>query len=187
MHRKALIESILFYKSTKWCSQQDLVIADQFIEFIKNHDRCFQRELESGHLTASCWLWNPEQDACLFTHHKKLQKWLQLGGHADGHTNLLEVAIGEAKEESGLDKITPISEHIFDLSIHSIPENPFEKAHLHFDVRYLLQAEVDEPLKISDESIDLRWVKLLDFDQYDLDASILKMLKKLTYTDTASA
>lgn len=179
MYRKQLLDSILIYKSSKWCSKEDLSIADQFIHFITNHKDCFERSCQPGHLTASCWLWNPDESACLFTFHKKLKKWLQLGGHADGHSNLLEVALKEAREESGIEEIIALSTDIFDLSIHFIPENPFENSHLHYDVRYLLKLKKETPLKMSLESLDLRWIKPIDFPQYNLDRSILKMEEKL--------
>ncbi len=180
MHRKEVIEAINLYKSTKWCSEEEIFIANQFITFVKENDRCFLRELTFGHLTASCWLWNFDQSACLFTHHRKLNKWLQLGGHADGHPNLLEVAIKEAQEESGIKEIEAISPQIFDLSIHEIPARSQEKAHLHYDVRYLLKIRKEAPLIISSESLDLRWIKPEDFSVYDLDPSILKMQEKLS-------
>ncbi|MCH9632485.1 MAG: hypothetical protein S4CHLAM6_08210 [Chlamydiae bacterium] len=179
MNRKDLLEAIELYKNSKWCSENDIELAHQFVDFIKKNDRCFQRELSHGHLTASCWLWNFDQSACLFTHHKKLNKWLQLGGHADGHTNLLEVAIKEAQEESGLLEIEALSPQIFDLSLHQIPANRFESAHLHYDVRYLLQVKVDRPFIVSSESFNLKWIKPEEFEKLDLDSSILKMQQKI--------
>lgn len=177
MHRNELLNQIHLYKKSKWCLDEDIGVANLFIQFITNNDRCFDRELGPGHLTASCWLWNSDQSAALFTLHKKLKCWLQLGGHADGHPNLLEVALKEAKEESGLDEIEVISPEIFDLSIHRIPANPKEKAHFHYDVRYLLIAK-NQSIQMSDESLDLRWIEPSQFKNYKLDDSILKMFKK---------
>lgn len=181
MHREKLLDSIQAFKKSKWCSEIEQGIADRFIAFISQNKDCFLRELEQGHLTASCWLWNEDESACLFTLHKKLKKWLQLGGHADGEYCLLKVSLKEAKEESGIETIIPLSNEIFDLHIHEVPESAKEKAHLHYDVRYVLKIEKETPLTVSDESIDLKWIHLKDFENYELDDSILKMRKKILF------
>lgn len=96
------------------------------------------------------------------TLHKKLGFWLQLGGHADGDSNLLSVAIKEAYEESGLNNISVLSEEIFDIDIHYIPKFKSVPGHYHYDVRFLLKnCDDDDKIKISDESNDLRWFNVL--------------------------
>ena len=74
----------------------------RFIDFVESHDDCFERLLQVGHVTASAWVLNPDASKTLLTHHRKLNKWLQLGGHADGDTNVLNVATREVMEESGI-------------------------------------------------------------------------------------
>lgn len=180
MHRKELLKSIQKFKKSKWCSQEEQNIADEFTLFIQSNEKCFLRELEKGHITGSCLLWNETETACLFTLHKKLGRWLQLGGHADEESDLLNVALKEAKEESGINEIAPITNEIFDLRIHSVPKRACEKAHLHYDVRYLLKVQNEVPFIVSSESIDLKWIELKDFERFGLDESILKMKKKLT-------
>ena len=178
MHRKLLLKSLEQYQTSPWCDPHDLE-ALKFIEFVKENKDCFQREFSTAHLTASSWIWNEDESKALFTLHKKLGIWVQLGGHADGHPNLLEVAIKEAQEESGVLEVEPITQEIFDLSIHQIPKTPKEEAHLHYDVRYLLKIKKTSPLVMSSESLDLRWISPEDFTKYNFDASILKMQKKL--------
>ena len=94
--------------------------------------QCFERSLDKDHFTASSWLIDKSANKVLLMHHRKLDKWLQLGGHADGDSNLLRVAIKEAQEESGIQDIKPVHKHIFDIDIHDVP------GHRHFDVRFLL-------------------------------------------------
>lgn len=184
MHRKHILNSLDQFQHSNWYDDEDEKVIQQFYYFIKNHPSCFDRSLDVGHLTASCWLWNLEQDACLFTLHKKLKRWLQLGGHADGHTNLLEVALKEALEESGIENISAVSKEIFDISIHEIPAYKTEQAHLHYDVRYILKVNDNSLFKISSESEDLKWIKLDQFDQYKFDPSILRMKNKLVYSSS---
>ncbi len=181
MHRKLLLNQLKTYRtSSSTLPSEDRTIT-QFENFIKNNPLCFERALEEGHLTASCWLWDKEQSACLFTLHKKLKQWLQLGGHADGDSDLLQVALKEAKEESGIEDLEVVSEEIFDISIHEIPANSKDKAHLHYDVRFLLRTTTNAPYVISSESDDLKWIKLDDFNQCDLDSSILRMHAKISF------
>jgi 8-oxo-dGTP pyrophosphatase MutT (NUDIX family) len=78
--------------------------------------------------------------------------WLQLGGHADGDNDILRVALKEASEESGISSIKDISEEIFDIDVHQIPANKNEKAHIHYDIRFILQVSSDEKIKINHES-----------------------------------
>ena len=129
----------------------------QMLEFLSNHEDCFERSCEVGHFTASAWLLSLDQKEALLTHHAKLNFWCQLGGHCDGDPDLLRSAIREAQEESGILEISPISSEIFDLDIHLIPANKREKEHFHYDVRFLLQVVSSEKIQLSSESKDLRW------------------------------
>ncbi|MCH9634550.1 MAG: hypothetical protein S4CHLAM7_13030 [Chlamydiae bacterium] len=181
MQRSPLLEKIAHYKTLTHLKPIDLEIASKFESFINNNEDCFHRTLETGHLTASCWLWNEDYTACLFTLHKKLHQWLQLGGHADGDPDLINVCLKEAYEESGLKDIELISDEILDLSIHEIPPYKNVSAHLHYDVRFQLRAKKNDPLIISDESHDLKWIYLNEFNRFNWDLSILRMHSKALY------
>jgi 8-oxo-dGTP pyrophosphatase MutT (NUDIX family) len=128
------------------------------LEFISQYQNCFERSLEIGHLTGSAWLVNQVNAHALLTHHAKLNKWIQLGGHCDGDPDVLAVAIKEAQEESGIKNIVPISTDIFDLDIHVFPETAHNKEHLHYDVRFLLQVVGNETIVQNHESKELRWI-----------------------------
>lgn len=154
MHRKLFYELLAKYEP----SPEEEVFKKEMLSFIANHPDCFERTLAIGHITASCWLLNHDMSKALLTHHTKLDKWFQLGGHCDGDSDVLAVALKEASEESGIENIQPVMNGIFDIDIHLIPDTPKEKAHFHYDVRFLLQATKDEPLKISHESKSLKWV-----------------------------
>ena len=116
----------------------------------------FTRERLSGHYTASSWLVDGAGARVLLTHHRKLDRWLQLGGHADGDRNLARVALHEAEEESGLSGLR-VEPAIFDLDRHWIPERKDVPGHWHYDVRFVVHAGGDEGYVVSDESHDLAW------------------------------
>lgn len=152
--------------------------ADTMCQFITRTPDCFERSHKAGHITGSAWLINPGGDKALLTLHRKLQRWMQTGGHADGDPEPLRVALREATEESGIAGIIPLHREIFDIDIHPIPENKTknEPEHLHYDIRYLLQAP-HEDFSISDESDALAWWSRSDIEQRaaELDASVLRM------------
>ncbi len=151
----------------------------RFREFVSRNDQCFSRELLSGHVTGSAWIVNPELSHCLLIHHRKLNRWLQPGGHADGCTDIEKVARKEAIEETGLTGISLFSPSIFDIDIHLIPRRPGIPAHLHYDVRFIYRAEMDKPADHSPEINKASWFTLDNAQRLVPDNdSILRMIEK---------
>jgi 8-oxo-dGTP pyrophosphatase MutT (NUDIX family) len=138
----------------------------------------FVRERLAGHFTASAWLVSDDGTRVLLTHHRKLDRWLQLGGHADGDRDLPRVALKEAEEESGVRGLR-IEPRLFDLDRHWIPEHKGVPAHWHYDLRYVVRAGADEAFVVSDESHALAWrdVCALAADT-DADPSVRRMARK---------
>jgi 8-oxo-dGTP pyrophosphatase MutT (NUDIX family) len=138
----------------------------------------FVRERLAGHFTASAWLVDVAGQRLLMTHHRKLDRWLQLGGHADGDRDLAAVALREAEEESGLTDLVVLPE-IFDLDRHWIPERGNVPGHWHYDVRYIVRATGAEAFVVSDESHALAWREINGLlDEPGLDPSIARMAGK---------
>jgi 8-oxo-dGTP pyrophosphatase MutT (NUDIX family) len=152
----------------------------QMVEFIIKNNDCFERSLSSGHITASSWLLNKDHSKALLMHHAKLDKWFQLGGHCDGNSDVIEVAIKEAQEESGINAIEVIQPSIFDIDIHLIPENSKEKAHYHYDVRFLLHVVSDEQIIQNNESKELRWIGKNCNELPTQGESVVRMFNKWT-------
>ncbi|GIS73179.1 MAG: hypothetical protein CM1200mP10_27560 [Candidatus Neomarinimicrobiota bacterium] len=75
------------------------------LKFLDEETGYFLRNNYNGHFTGSAWIISPDKSYILMTHHKKLGKWIQLGGHADGESDLLKVALREATEESGINNL----------------------------------------------------------------------------------
>jgi len=149
----------------------------RYRDFVIEHVDCFQREQLKGHVTASAWIVDPPGRRVLLTHHRKLDRWLQPGGHADGVTDVLEVALKEAREETGIPSFEVVGEGLFDVDIHGIPEHGGVPPHDHYDARFLFRAGSTECV-VSDESHDLAWVSLDDLESYTEEESMLRMRDK---------
>lgn len=152
--------------------------ASRTISFIESEPRCLERQCIRGHLTGSAWVVSPDRSRVLLTHHRKLDKWLQLGGHADGDPDLAAVAMREACEESGLKSLRLARTEIFDVDIHEIPSRGAVPGHLHFDLRFLIEANPDEPLTVTSESKDLQWVAMENVSALNPEESILRLVRK---------
>ncbi|MCY3839011.1 MAG: NUDIX hydrolase [Gammaproteobacteria bacterium] len=150
----------------------------RFRHFVERQPRCFERDCwDDGHITGSAVVLDRAGTSMLMTHHAKLGRWLQLGGHADGDPDPLAVACREAIEESGL-TVEPIREEILDLDIHVIPKRGEDPPHCHYDVRFLLGADRHTPLRVTGESLALRWVPLGEIETLTTEESILRMVRK---------
>lgn len=148
------------------------------LDFLEKAGRPFDRAHASGHFTGSAWLVSGDGERVLLTHHRKLQRWLQLGGHADGDSDLAAVALREAEEESGLQDLS-VEPGIFDVDRHWIPERKQEPGHWHYDVRYVVHAGGHEAFVVSEESLELAWMSIRDVaEAHDTDESLRRMARK---------
>ncbi len=180
MDRNILRQSLENYRTP---FEDESAFAEEFIALTLDKD-AFTRDRLEGHFTASAWVVNKRRTHTLLTLHRKLNRWLQLGGHADGEENLLEVAMKEAQEESGLTSLRFVGNGIFDIDKHIIPEKGDIPEHYHYDVRYLIEAELNEPLTLSSESMDLAWVPFDTVeDVVGYNPSILRMLEKTSRSE----
>lgn len=171
MSRENLITKLEAYKSMTSDEDRDREYA---LSFIQAHEDCFHREQQAGHVTGSAWIVNQAWDKVLLLHHAKLDKWLQPGGHCDGSDDVIGVAFREAQEETG---ITPklISEEIFDVAAHDIPEKGDEPAHIHYDMRYLFEADDSIPLTMEEgKAKELRWVPLDEVESLVDDEGVFR-------------
>jgi 8-oxo-dGTP pyrophosphatase MutT (NUDIX family) len=156
----------------------EVSMPERLEQFVLDNADCFQRSLLIGHVTGSAWILDKDREKTLLTHHRKLNKWLQPGGHADGDSLVSRVAMREAEEESGLEDLNLVSDEIFDIDIHLIPARKNEPEHYHYDCRFLIQCTGDETYTVSDESHDLAWIPLVEIKKYTDEPSILRMVDK---------
>lgn len=150
---------------------------ERMLAFVDAHPSdAHQRSLLVGHLTASALLVDRSRGAALLTHHRKLDRWLQLGGHCDGDANLAGVALRECVEESGIAELS-IDPEPLDLDVHTIPARPGEPEHLHLDTRFVVFAPQGARAVVSNESHALRWVAPRELAELGLatDASVRRL------------
>lgn len=177
MHRTAVL-NLLRAHLTRDLVEHEAEMTRLTIAFVEEHEDCFLRSQLSGHLTGSAWIVDALRTRTLLTHHRKLDKWLQLGGHADGDPDLLAVALREAQEEGGITKLRPVNTQIFDMDRHWIPERKSEPAHWHYDLRFMIEADPNEPLIVTNESKDLAWVALDEVTTLNPEESMARMVRK---------
>lgn len=164
---------------------RDRAEAERILAFVRANPDCLERSNLAGHLTASAFVVDRERRHLLLIHHKALGRWLQPGGHADGDPDLLAVARREVREETGLDAIDPVTARPFDLDIHSIPERKGIPAHLHYDVRFLFEADSGSILQGDEREVHgAAWVPLNDCSDsnqadFHLDESVLRAIRRI--------
>lgn len=176
MHRKILLDLLEKHVPT---DGNELKMRNETIEFVKTNEDCFKRELLIGHVTGSAWIVNDARTHVLMMHHRKLNQWFQPGGHCDGDPDVLNVALKEANEETGLENLKVISGEVYDVDVHQIPERKGVPAHYHYDVRFLIEADMNEQLIVTEESNDLAWVSLEKIAEHNDSESIMRMARKM--------
>lgn len=158
----------------------ELAFVSRSIAFIEAHEDCFYRELWPVHVTGSTWVVNSRRDRVLLLHHRKLDQWFQPGGHADGDSDILRVALKETSEETGLEEqdFKLVDEAVFDVDIHRIEANLQDPQHEHIDIRFLLEIDDSLPVPGNDESHQVIWVDLHNVTRYNNNRSTYRMLEK---------
>lgn len=177
MHRTTVLRLLRAHRPPA-ADPHEAAVTAEIICFVEAHTDCLLRTCAPGHLTGSAWIVDAPRRRVLLTHHRKLDKWLQPGGHADGDPDLLAVALREAREETGLTRLKLVSSAVFDVDRHWIPPRGDTPGHWHHDLRFLIEADAAEPLVISDESHDLAWVELAQVATLNPEESMLRMVRK---------
>ena len=157
-----IIEEIKKYRPCNAQEQRDQALILDFLE--KNGD-AFLRSNLLAHMTASSWIVNPERTKTLMVYHNLYDSWSWTGGHADGETDLLSVALREAREETGIEHVRPLSPEIFSLEVLTVDghekRGEYVPSHLHMNVTYLLEAEESDTLHICrEENSGVAWFTL---------------------------
>ncbi|WP_460981920.1 NUDIX hydrolase [Spirosoma fluminis] len=181
MHREPLLallrEHLVNSRYVVDAHEQDMTRAT--LNFVVQHPDCFERSLLIGHVTGSAWIVSPDRQRVVLIHHRKLDRWFQPGGHADGDPDVAAVALREAQEETGLTSIRLVSPQIFDVDIHPIPARADVPGHLHYDIRFLFEADETEAFGESEEIRNIQWVTILNANQITSSESIYRMIRKI--------
>ncbi|MGI6510230.1 MAG: NUDIX hydrolase [Erysipelotrichaceae bacterium] len=159
-----LIQQIKDYKPF---NEQERKDKDIILTYLKNYDDIFCRTNLIAHMTASGWVLNKTKDKLLMAYHNLYDSWAWLGGHADGHYDLLEVAVREVKEESGVKTVKVLLDDIYSLEILSVDghfkNGEYVPTHVHLNITYLLQADEKETITSKeDENSAVGWFNLIE-------------------------
>ena len=143
-------------------NEQEQMDKPLILNWIQKNEDAFSRENAVAHMTASAWVVNKERTKVLMVYHNIYNSWSWLGGHADGETDLLAVAIREVKEEAGISRVRPVSEEIFSLEVLTVDghwkNGRYVSSHLHFNITYLLEADSAEAVSVKeDENSGVAW------------------------------
>ena len=162
MNRQELKETIKAYQPFNEQEEMDKAL---ILNWIETQENAFSRDNTVAHMTASAWVVNKDRSKVLMVYHNIYHSWSWLGGHADGESDLLAVALREAREESGIRSARPVSEDIFSLEALTVDghekRGAYVSSHLHLNVTYLLEADEGEALTVKpDENSGVRWFTL---------------------------
>ena len=149
------------------------------VALVESSDGAFDRgHFVPGHVTASCFI--VDGDRLLLHHHRRLNRWLQMGGHVEGDEDPAKAALREGSEESGLRDLALAADGIFDLDVHLIPAGKGEPEHRHFDVRYLARTATPGAVVIDPaESSELAWVPFAAAESMMDEAASSRVIQKI--------
>lgn len=159
-----IYEQIKAYRPWNEQERQDQAVILAFLE--QNPDAFYRTNL-LAHMTASAWVVNPQRTRTLMVYHRLYDSWSWTGGHADGEEDLLAVALREVREETGLQRLHPVTEDIYSLEVLTVDghekHGKYVPSHLHLNLTYLLEAEEDQPLRVCEaENSGVAWFSLTD-------------------------
>ena len=152
------------------------------LKYMDTFDDVLTRNNEFGHFTASAWVVNKERTKVLMIYHNIYKSWAWTGGHADGESDLLSVAVREVKEETGVENVKVLDDDIFSLEIvcvnGHVKRGKYVSSHVHLNVTYLLEVDENETLRIKeDENSGVKWVPI---DEIEV-ASTERWVKEKVY------
>lgn len=177
-------------------NEQEAKDKQTMLKYIDTFEDVLTRNNEFGHFTASAWTLNQERTKVLMVYHNIYQSWAWTGGHADGESNLLEVAIRELKEETGVKNVKVLNDNIFSLEIicvnGHVKRGKYISSHQHLNLTYLLEVDEKEILKMKeDENSGVKWINLEEVEKASNEKWMIEnvyqklndKLKNMKYTE----
>ncbi len=155
------------------------------LDYIKQYgDKALLRSCEIAHLTSSGFILNQDMTKTLMAHHNIYKTWAWTGGHADGDKDMLEIAIKEAKEETGVKNVKPLSDDIISLDILPVyshmKNDSYVNTHLHLSIAYVLIADETDDLTINhNENSDVMWIDMDRLDELCNEPDMVILYKRL--------
>lgn len=176
------INQIIEYTPLNDQEKQDKKVILEYIEKFP-HNILF-RDNEFAHITSSGFIMNEALDKVLMVHHNIYGTWAWTGGHADGDSDLLHVAIKEANEETGVKELTPLTKNIVSIDILPVHghmrRGKYVSSHLHLSIAYILIASEKETLIVNeDENSGVSWFPIDRFTMNYFDSHDVYLYAKL--------
>ncbi len=150
----------------------------KLLSFVMAHENCFERKQSAGHVVVGAWIVDRRRAKAVLVHHRKLDKWLQPGGHVENDPSLIDAARREVTEETGLRRFRLLSPEIFDIDVHTIPAHNGVPEHMHHDIRFVFEAASGAKLLVSGESHDVQWVPLEEVLRRNGSESVRRLVEK---------
>lgn len=175
-------EAIQRYKPINPQEKMDKeVVLDYIDQFYEN---ILTRENKIAHMTSSGLILNKSLDKILMIHHKIYNTWAWTGGHADGMSDMLDVALKEAKEETGVCNIEPLTKSLISIDIipvfGHIKRGKYVSSHLHLNTSFALIADEKEKLVINEEETNgVRWIEINKLDKYSNESYLINIYNKI--------
>ena len=163
-------------------NEQEEKDKNTILKYMDAFEDTLTRNNEFGHFTASAWVVNKERTKVLMIYHNIYKSWAWTGGHADGESDLLSVAVREVKEETGVENVKVLDDDIFSLEIvcvnGHVKRGKYVSSHVHLNVTYLLEVDENATLRIKeDENSGVKWVPI---DEIEV-ASSERLVKENVY------
>lgn len=160
----SILEDLEVYRP--W-NEQETRDVEELLRRLRSGEELYTRDNASAHLTASAWVVSPDRRQVLLAYHNLYRSWAWLGGHADGERDLLNVALREVREESGLSDVRPVTDALYSVEILTVDghekRGKYISSHLHLNVTYLLEADPSSPVRCKpDENSRVGWFALED-------------------------
>jgi len=165
-------------------TEQEEKDKELIVSLMKNYpEKILHRSLLFGHMSASAMIFNPSHDKVLMVYHKIYQNWTMTGGHTDGESDLLKVALKEAKEETGLTDLKVLSEDILSLEVLPVSSHyksgHYVSAHLHLNVTFAFEAREEEAIRIcEEENSGVAWLEIDKLNEYSDEKIMLEVFHK---------
>ena len=169
-------------------NQQEVGDKAMMLEYLRRFpDGLLTRQNKIAHFTASGFVVNADASRVLMAHHNLYRVWAWTGGHADGDGDLLAVALREAREETGVVHVRPLSTAIASLDIlpvwGHVKRGRWVSSHQHLNVSYLLTADENDPLASRPgENSGVAWLpaeRMLELtNEWEMDPVYTKLLER---------
>jgi ADP-ribose pyrophosphatase len=165
-------------------NEQESKDKEMILKYIDLFDDVLTRNNDIVHFTSSGFVLNEKRDKVLTIYHNIYNSWSWTGGHADGDSNFLNVAITEVQEETGVKNVKPIVEEIFTIDVLTcighIKKGKYISPHIHVSVAYLLEANENELIRVKeDENSNVAWLSLDTFLEYVTEEQMKPIYTKI--------